>query len=486
VALRIFNTITGQKAPFEPLVAGKVGLYVCGPTVQDRSHVGHARVYTAFDVVVRWLRAKGLAVTHVRNFTDIDDKIIRKAAELGITPDALAEKNIALFWSEMDELGIGRPDVAPRVTTHIPEIIALIETLIARGAAYESQGDVYFAVKKYPPYGKLSKRNLDDLLSGARVESGEQKHDPLDFALWKAAKPGEPSWDSPWGKGRPGWHIECSAMAAKYLGQTFDLHAGGKDLVFPHHENELAQSEAASGVTFSRGWMHNGFVTLDQEKMSKSLGNFFTLREILDRFSAEAVRTFLLSTHYRNPIDFSDTALMQVEKRVDYFYETLAKLDERLAVGKEPGPGVATEAERLAGIAARFNDALDDDFNTAEGLAIAGELFAIVNELLDGKGKTTDKAAIRRGLAQAHTEIARTGSILGLWQRPAAASVRERQRVRAQEKGIDIAAVEAAIVERNDARKAKDFARADAVRDRLKALGVEIMDTAGGTSWKVL
>ena len=486
MALRIFNTMTGQKAGFQPLVAGKVGLYVCGPTVQDRSHVGHARVYTAFDVVVRWLRQSGLEVTHVRNFTDVYDKIIRKAAEKGITPHELAEQNIALFWKEMDELGIARPDVAPKVTEHIPEIVGLIEKLVAKGAAYESKGDVYFSVKNYPPYGKLSHRNIDDLVAGARVEPGDQKREPLDFALWKAAKPGEPSWDSPWGKGRPGWHIECSAMSAKYLGETFDLHAGGKDLVFPHHENEIAQSEAASGKTFCNAWMHNGFVTLDQEKMSKSLGNFFTLRDVLDRFSAEGVRTFLLGTHYRNPIDFSDAALAQIERRVDYFYETLARLDERLSIGKDPGPGPIGEAERIDAIWNNLSESMDDDFNTAGALAAAQDGFALANELLDGKSKVSDKAQVRRALQKLREQLKRAGDVLGLWQRPAAAYMLERRDVRAKEKGIDKAVVEAGIAERNEARKAKDFARADAVREKLKAMGVEIMDTAAGTTWKVI
>ncbi len=385
----------------------------------------------------------------------------------------------------MGELNIALPDVGPKVTEHIPEIIAITQKLVDRGAAYASQGDVYFAVKQYPPYGKLSGRNIDDLLSGARVEPGEQKREPLDFALWKAAKPGEPQWDSPWGPGRPGWHIECSAMSEKYLGETFDIHAGGKDLVFPHHENELAQSEAASGKPFAKLWMHNGFVTLDEKKMSKSDGNFFTLREVLDRFSSESVRTFLLSTLYRNPIDFSPQALEQVETRVDYFYETLVKLDERLAVGKDPGPGPLAEAERVEAVWPKFEEAMDDDFNTADALGRLSDAFALANDLLD-KPKPPDKAAVRRSLARLRSDIARTGAVLGLWQRPATEVVAGRRNARAQAKGIDQAKVEALINDRNAARKGKDFARADAVRDELKQLGVEIMDNPGGTSWKVL
>ena len=328
MALRIFNTLTGEKETFVPLAPPKVGLYVCGPTVYDLSHVGHARVYVAFDVVVRVLRRRGYEVTHVRNFTDVDDKIIRRANELGEPPFHLSERFAKAFEEDMAALSVQPPTVAPKVTTHIPEIIALIEKLVARGIAYASEGDVYFSVRGYPGYGKLSKRKLDDLKSGARVEPGEQKRDPLDFALWKAAKPGEPFWESPWGNGRPGWHIECSAMSEKYLGETFDLHAGGKDLVFPHHENELAQSEGASGKPFARVWMHNGFVTLDSEKMSKSLGNFFTIRDVLKKFEPEALRFFLLGTHYRSPINFSDVGLAEAERRLDYFYETLQKADE--------------------------------------------------------------------------------------------------------------------------------------------------------------
>jgi cysteinyl-tRNA synthetase len=485
VALRIYNTLTREKEDFVPLKPGEVGIYVCGPTVQDRSHVGHARVYTAFDTVVRWLRAKGWKVTYVRNFTDIDDKIIKKAAEKGISPKELSEQNIELFLKEMGELNIALPDVGPKVTEHIPEIIAITEKLVKQGAAYASQGDVYFAVKQYAPYGKLSRRNIDDLLSGARVEPGEQKREPLDFALWKAAKPGEPQWSSPWGSGRPGWHIECSAMSAKYLGETFDIHAGGKDLIFPHHENEIAQSEAASGKTFARYWMHNGFVTLDEKKMSKSEGNFFTLREVLDRFSAEAVRTFLLSTLYRNPIDFSPQALEQVETRVDYFYETISKLDERLAVGKDPGAGPLAESERVESVWPKFEEAMDDDFNTAEALGRLSDAFALANELLE-KPKVTDKAAVRRSLASLRDSLKKTGAVLGLWQRTASEVLAERRDVKAKAKGINKAQVEALIVDRNAARKAKDFAKADAVRDQLKQLGVEIMDLAGGTTWKVL
>ena len=326
--IRIHNTLTGRKELLVPLVAGKVGMYVCGPTVYDMSHIGHARVYVAFDVVARYLAFAGLQVNYVRNFTDVDDKIIRRANELKVPPGELSERFIAEFLTDMESLHVGRATVEPKVTEHMPEILVIIGALIQEGKAYASGGDVYFSVRSFEGYGKLSHRSLETLMEGMseRVEHNDLKRDPLDFALWKAAKPGEISWESPWGPGRPGWHIECSAMSAKYLGATFDLHAGGKDLIFPHHENEIAQSEAASGKPLATIWMHNGFVNVDDEKMSKSLGNFFTIRDVLAKFDPEALRYFLLGTHYLNPISFSDVVLNEAEKRTDYLYETLAKV----------------------------------------------------------------------------------------------------------------------------------------------------------------
>jgi cysteinyl-tRNA synthetase len=297
--LKLYNTLTGQKERFEPAEPDRVRIYVCGPTVYDMAHIGHARAYVAFDVVVRTLRRHFGEVKHARNYTDVDDKIIRRANEVGESPERIAERYTEEFLHDMDALGVERPDVAPKVTEHIGEIVRLVERLIETGFAYAAGGDVYYRVRRFDGYGKLSKRRLDDMEAGARVEPGEQKEDALDFALWKGAKPGEPSWDSPWGKGRPGWHIECSAMSAKHLGETFDIHGGGKDLIFPHHENEIAQSEAATGAVYARFWMHNGFVNIDDEKMSKSLGNFFTVREVLKRFHPQVLRAFLLAVHYR-------------------------------------------------------------------------------------------------------------------------------------------------------------------------------------------
>jgi cysteinyl-tRNA synthetase len=480
MAIQIFDTLAGRKRELVPLEPGKLGFYVCGPTVYDLSHLGHARCYIVWDVVVRHLRARGYQVRYVRNFTDVDDKIIRRAQERGEDPVGLAARFAAAFLEDMDALGNLRPDAQPRVSEHVPQIVALIEKLVVRGFAYApGNGDVYYAVRRFPEYGRLARRNLDDLLAGARVEPGEAKRDPLDFALWKAAKPGEPSWESPWGRGRPGWHIECSAMALEHLGERLDLHAGGKDLVFPHHTNEIAQSVAAAGdgehvESFCRTWAHNGFVEIDDQKMSKSLGNFFTIRDVLARFEAEALRLCLLGTHYRNDFNFSDGLLADAERRLGYLYETLEKA-ERGAAGAAPGPEEPfAEAARAA---------LDDDFNTAQVLGILADAFTAANALADAKGK---KAAPDRARLAAFCRDARAAaSPLGLLQRPAAtalASLRDRAAAR---RGVDRELVERRIAERALARQARDFARSDAIRDELSRIGVTLMDGPQGTSWKV-
>ncbi len=478
------NTMTGKKEIFHPITEGKVGLYVCGPTVYDMSHVGHARVYVTFDVVARFLRSLGNEVTYVRNFTDIDDKIIRRANEQGVPSSEISEKFIAEFQKDMASLGVAPADVEPKVTQHIPDIIALIEKIIANGHAYESGGDVYFAVRSFNGYGKLSKRDLDQLEAGARVEVGDKKRDPLDFALWKAAKPDEPFWESPWGKGRPGWHIECSAMSAKYLGETFDIHAGGKDLVFPHHENEIAQSEAASGKTFANYWMHNGFVQIDNEKMSKSLGNFFTIRDVLKTCEPEALRLFLLGTHYRNPINFSDAALADAERRLDYLYETLAKAQARLKGGTVT-EGEILEKDAIEAIVPNFQKAMADDFNAAEALGALAGVFAIINQLAERPRGKKDKGITERTLNALLCELDKVTNVLGiLRENPADYLLRRRTR-KAAARGISPEDVEAKIAERQEARKAKDFARADEIRNALAAQGVELMDTPEGTTWKV-
>ncbi len=480
MAIQIHDTLAGRKRELVPLVPGRLGLYACGPTVYDLSHLGHARCYVVWDVVVRHLRARGYQVKYVRNFTDVDDKIIKRAGERGEDPVALAARYADAYLEDMDALGNLRPDVAPRVSEHVPQILEMIGTLVERGFAYApGNGDVYYAVRKFPEYGRLARRNLDDLLAGARVEPGEAKRDPLDFALWKAAKPGEPSWPSPWGPGRPGWHIECSAMTRAHLGAPFDLHTGGKDLIFPHHTNEIAQSVAAAGdgvhaESYCRHWAHNGFIEIDDEKMSKSLGNFFTIRDVLARHDAEALRLFLLGTHYRNDFNFADTLLADAERRLGYLYETLEKAD-RAAAGGAAGPEEPfAEAARAA---------LDDDFNTPQVLAILAEAFTSANALCDRGGKRTPQERSR--LAAFAREARAVGAELGLLARPPSEALLALRDRAASRRGVVAAEVEARIRERAEARKNKDFARSDAIRDELLASGVVLRDGPAGTTWKV-
>lgn len=480
-AIRLFNTMTMQKELLQPATPGEVGVYVCGPTVYSYIHIGNARTFTSFDVVVRYLRHRGLKVRYVRNFTDVDDKIIKAAAETGEAPVALAARYVESFREDTRALHLLEPDFTPKVSDHLPEIIGIIKKLVDKGHAYASQGDVYFSVSSDADYAKLSKRNLDDLCVGERVQPGDQKREPLDFALWKAAKPGEPAWDSPWGPGRPGWHIECSAMSAKYLGETFDIHGGALDLIFPHHENEIAQSESANGVTFARYWMHCGFLDLEGAKMSKSLGNVVRLRDALTKVDPEALRFFFLSTHYRHPLSFSGKALADAETRMEYFYETLRKVDERIS-GKEFAKGpLHGDPQRFF---TEFESAMDDDFNTAGGLGSLSGLFGLMNELTD-KPPVKDKALVGRTLQALREDVRRVSSVLGLFEdAPDAWLLRRRERA-VRERGIDVADVERLLGERTAARAAKDFAAADRVRSELKQKGVEIMDTPAGTTWKV-
>jgi cysteinyl-tRNA synthetase len=478
VGIRIYNTMTQQKQAFTPLQPGKVGIYVCGPTVYSFIHIGNARTFTSFDVIVRYLRYRGFDVRYVRNYTDVDDKIINAAKETGEDPIALAARFVREFQADTQALHLLEPDVSPKVSETIPEIIGIIEKLVAAGVAYPSQGDVYFQVSRYKDYARLSKRKLDDLQAGARVEPGDQKREPLDFALWKGAKPGEPSWDSPWGKGRPGWHIECSAMSSKFLGETFDLHGGALDLIFPHHENEIAQSEAASGKTLCNCWMHAGFLDLEGAKMSKSLGNVVRLRDALGRVDPEALRYFFLSTHYRAPLTFNDKSLSDAEARMEYFYETLRRANERPAV--ESG---ATHGEPEKWLR-ELESTMDDDFNFAGALGSLSGLFAQMNELLD-KPPVKDKAVVNRTLTVLKDSVKKISTVLGLFEDDPAAWLLRRRERRVKEKGLDVAKIDALIQQRNDARKAKDFAKADALRTELKGTGVEIMDTPAGTTWKV-
>ncbi|OPX20677.1 MAG: cysteine--tRNA ligase [Desulfobacca sp. 4484_104] len=488
--MRVYNTLGKRKEEFSPQTPGRVGIYACGVTVYDDCHIGHARSAVVFDVIVRYLRYRGLQVTWVRNFTDVDDKIINRARQENTTCQAIAEKYINAFQTDMAALGVARADIEPRATEHIKEIIDLIAALEAKGFAYQRGGDVYFPVARFPGYGKLSGRSLEDMQAGARVEVDVQKDNPLDFVLWKASKPGEPVWDSPWGPGRPGWHIECSAMCMRYLGTTIDIHGGGQDLIFPHHENEIAQSEAATGQPFVRYWLHNGLVTINQEKMSKSLGNFFTVREVLARFHPEVVRFFLIHSHYRSPLDFSDAALAEAETALLRLYTPLARIKE-LSGNPELAPAAAPdsacsalsveEQERLLSLPARFEAAMDDDFNTAQALGHLFEAARLLNRVLEHS--PTDSAIL--DLVRRLGEIMITlGHPLNLLQAEPSEMVRHL-RQKTEDLKISPEEIDRLIEARRQARHQKDWARADAIRSQLTESGILLEDTPQGTVWRV-
>ena len=460
MTLQIHNSLTGKKEVFTPLEPGKVGMYVCGMTVYDYCHVGHARVMVVFDVVVRHLRALGYDVKYVRNITDVDDKIIARAAENGESIDALTERFIQAMHEDASALGVLPPDEEPKATTSMGNIIAMVETLIANGYAYASDnGDVYYEVRKFKAYGALSRESLEDQQAGARVEVNSHKRDPLDFVLWKAAKEGEPAWESPWGNGRPGWHIECSAMSTCCLGSHFDIHGGGADLKFPHHENEIAQSEAATGTKFVNTWMHNGFVQIDDEKMSKSLGNFFTVREVLKEYAPEVVRYFILTSHYRSPLNYSTDNLNHARTALERFYTALRDV----AV---PGSGEVDEA-----YAERFEAAMNDDFNTPEALSV---LFDLVRELNREKEANSERLG---GLA---FTLKTLSSQLGILQDDPEAFLKQG----ANESGLSDADIDALIVQRNEARASKNWAEADRIRDELINNNIVLEDAAGVTRWR--
>jgi cysteinyl-tRNA synthetase len=470
VPVKLYNDLTRRKEDFNPLVPGEVRFYVCGPTVYDFFHIGNARPFIVFDVMRRYMESTGLKVTFVQNFTDIDDKMINRARELGITVPELAARFIEAYYEDADALGIRRATVNPKATEHIPEIIAMVEKLIENGHAYAIEGDVYFEVSTFPGYGKLSKQTLEELQSGARIDVDERKRHPLDFVLWKAQKPGEPSWESPWGPGRPGWHIECSAMAIKYLGETADIHAGGSDLVFPHHENEIAQAEAATGKTFIRTWVHNGYLLMDNEKMSKSLGNFLTAREMRKHFSPLAIRLFMLSAHYRSPINFSDDSLRQATAAVERLRNCWGALQEARAAtpdhsGEGQEEGLLEEIVRLKG---RFREEMEDDLNTAGALGVLFEAVKAINSALR---ETPSPGA--RSLRDAEGFLASADDVLGV-----IGIGKEKGSGPTDEE------IEDKILQRTTAKKVKDFRQADAIRAELLEMGVVLEDTAQGTRWK--
>ncbi|WP_437636397.1 cysteine--tRNA ligase [Sorangium sp. So ce854] len=509
--LRLHDTLTQKLAPLVPRRPGEVRMYCCGPTTYDVAHVGHGRAALAPDILVRHLRARGLRVVYVRNITDVDDKILQRAAESGEPPMDLSARMARLYRDDVAALGCLEPDVEPKVSEHIPEIVALVERLIERGAAYvvERPGDVrdvYYAVRSFPSYGKLSKRNLDDLRVGARVGPCEDKRDPLDFALWKGVAPGGWGWDSPWGKGRPGWHIECSAMSGRYLGPGFDVHCGGMDLVFPHHENEIAQSEAAhpEEAPFASIWIHNGFVNVDKEKMAKSLGNFVKLRDVYARNDPEALRYFLLTVHYRGPIEFDTErrddgrvvfpGVVEAERRVDYLYATLDRL---AALAGPPGEdlperlpkGFAALLALADGAPARVAVALDDDLNTPVALSVIAEVAKAANELADiaqRRRKDQDVARAAPPLARRlHAALRASLDALGLLQTPPPAYQARTQERRLGLLGKTRQAIEAKLAERAEARAARDFARGDALRRELESDGIEVADSPTGTTFRV-
>ncbi|MBU5678151.1 cysteine--tRNA ligase [Alkaliphilus sp. MSJ-5] len=462
--MKFYNTLTRKKEEFIPLIAGKVKMYACGPTVYNYFHIGNARTFMVFDALRRYLKYRGFDVTFVQNFTDVDDKIINKAKEEGVSPEEISQRFIDAYFYDADTLGIEKADIHPKVTENMVEIIEFVKELVDKGYAYQSGGDVYFDVSKYKEYGKLSKQSLEDLQAGARIEINEQKRNPLDFALWKEVKPGEPSWESPWGLGRPGWHIECSAMSKKYLGETIDIHGGGGDLVFPHHENEIAQSEACSGRPFAKYWLHVGYLNVDNKKMSKSLNNFFTPREIAEEFDLENLRFFMLSAHYRNPINFSRELLESAKNGLDRLYTGKNNLEYLLNNSEDLSP-VAEEikwTQSLVSYKERFNEVMDDDFNTADGIAVIFDLIRDINTNISEKTAKTV-------LQEAYDLFMELTGVLGLLNKEGEVLEEEIERL---------------IEQRQNARKEKNFALSDKIRDDLKKKGIVLEDTPQGVKWR--
>lgn len=477
MSLRIYNTLERKKTPFAPVSPGKVSMYVCGPTVYDSCHIGHARSVIVFDVILKYLRSAGFDVIYVRNFTDVDDKIINRAGQLGVDTFEVAEKYIKEFYEDMDALHIERATIEPRATEHMDRIIALIDKLLEKGMAYRINGDIYYSVEKFENYGKLSGRRLEDMEAGARVDIDERKRNPFDFALWKSMKPGEPSWDSPWGKGRPGWHIECSAMSSAYLGETFDIHGGGRDLVFPHHENEIAQSEGASGKPFVKYWIHNGFVNINHEKMSKSLGNFLLIKDILKSYHPDSVRLFLLSNHYRSPIDYTSKAMDESDAGLDKIYSLIKRVEDA------PGFFSKEVQDKPGDYWKEFRDAMDDDFNTAKGIGILFDAVRHANRLMDeNSGEVSDD--VKSSICSIHADICKIGKVLGIISEPAGTYFERKKTKFIEKKAIDPSIIDSLVKERFEARKAKDWKKADEIRKKLSDMDVLIEDRPEGTIWK--
>lgn len=477
MTLKVYNTLTKQKEEFTPLEQGKVKMYVCGVTPYNHPHIGNARPFVTWDVIRRYLTYRGYNVFHVQNFTDVDDKIINTALAEGVSWDVVANRYIASYFEVMDQLQVRRADLYPRVSDHLADIISMVETLVEKGNAYVIGGDVYYSVESFDEYGKLSGRSLDDMMAGARVDVDDRKHHPMDFALWKSAKPGEPSWESPWGQGRPGWHIECSAMSAKYLGKSFDFHGGGSDLIFPHHENEIAQSEAYAGCEpFVRYWLHNGFITVNQEKMSKSLNNFFLVKDILEHFPADTVRFFLIATHYRSPLDFSDERLAESSRSLERLRIAIENLQY---LAKQPAATGDADSAALANAAAQakkdFEAAMDDDFNTALAASV---LFGLAKEIniyyskLDGKAGCDQEA-----VAEARDAYYLFADILGIL-------VAEREGKTQGDSALSEQLMNIIIAIRQQARQKKDWPLADSIRDQLGAAGIVLEDSQQGVRWK--
>jgi cysteinyl-tRNA synthetase len=476
MTIYLYNTLSRKKEIFETVEPDKVKMYVCGPTVYDSSHIGHARSVVVFDVLVRYLRARGFDVIYVRNFTDVDDKIITKANQSGMSCKDVAEKFIQEFYVDMDALKVERATFEPRATEYIDDIVCIVRLLIDKGHAYCLDGDVYFSVESFSGYGKLSGRKLDDMEAGARVDVDVRKHNPFDFALWKASKPGEPEWDSPWGKGRPGWHIECSAMSSALLGETIDIHGGGMDLTFPHHENEVAQSEAAFGKTFVKYWVHNGFVNINQEKMSKSLGNFLLIKDVLKSYHPEVIRLFLLSSHYRSPIDFNDKIMDESTTALDKVYALLTRLDERFETGPVPS--------RSGELWEHFCEAMDDDLNTAKAIGLVFESVRNLNRLLD-ESEDAVSSDLQQIFLSAWSDLQKISRILGVFGETPEQYAADRKTLGLQKTAVDPVWIEKMIADRSAARKAKEWQKADDIRKSLEAVNVMIEDRPEGTLWRI-